>query len=80
MVAGCGQDEAADQEGQVRPEISDRAFGQEVASCRQGKEHERNKKDRRIGPLAGLVLVIIAGVNANGGTLYRYPVTLRLIK
>jgi uncharacterized Tic20 family protein len=31
-------------------------------------------------PLAGLILAIIAGLKANDGVMYRYPLTLRLIK
>ena len=30
--------------------------------------------------IAWLVLTIIAGIKANEGVLYRYPLTLRLIK
>src|ERR1051325_682996 len=31
-------------------------------------------------PLAGLILAIIARLKANDGVMYRYPLTLRLIK
>ena len=30
--------------------------------------------------IAGIVLAVIAGIKANDGVLYRYPLTLRLIK
>ncbi len=30
--------------------------------------------------IAALVLIVIAGIKANGGEAYRYPLTLRLIK
>ncbi len=31
-------------------------------------------------PIAALVLVIIAGIKAGNGEVYRYPMTIRLIK
>ena len=31
-------------------------------------------------PIVALVLVVIAGIKAGNGELYRYPLTIRLIK